>query len=144
MFKKSILLIKISILKIFLIFFKIGFLGQGGMAHVEAEELATNPATSQRADLVPKLYPTQRSFVEHLCAWKDAYKSVVSAFTANLPLPSQLHDPNGLGEPVSLLLGTAGTGKTTTLQAANRVLEQDGLQNRIVRCAYTPKDSNSP
>ena len=109
---------------------------QGGMPHVEAKELAANPATSQCADPVPKLDPTQRSFVEHLCAWKDAYKSEVSAFTANLPLPSQLHDPNGLGEPV-LLLGTAGTGKTTTLQAANRVLEQDGLQNRIIRCAYT-------
>ena len=47
-----------------------------------------------------------------------------------------MHDRIGLGEPVPLL-GTAGTGKTTTLQAANQLLEPDGLQNRIVRCAYT-------
>jgi ABC-type cobalamin/Fe3+-siderophores transport system ATPase subunit len=36
-----------------------------------------------------------------------------------------------------LLLGTAGTGKTTTLQAANRILESSGLAGRIVRAAYT-------
>ena len=36
-----------------------------------------------------------------------------------------------------LLLGTGGTGKTTTLQAANRLLETQGLAGRIVRCAYT-------
>ena len=71
-----------------------------------------------------------------MSAWKDAYKSDLVAFKANLPMPQQSDDPKNLTEPV-LLLGTAGTGKTTTLQAANSILEADGLAGRIVRCAYT-------
>ena len=109
---------------------------QGGMTHSDAKELATNAAAAQTKSQAISLDPTQRSFVEHLSAWKDVYKSHKSSFTNNLPLPEKLHGRLGLGEPV-LLLGTAGTGKTTTLQAANTLLEQDGLEGRIVRCAYT-------
>ena len=84
----------------------------------------------------PALDPTQASFVQHMSTWKDAYKSDAVAFKANLPMPQKSDDPQHLTEPV-LLLGTAGTGKTTTLQAANRLLETHGLKGRIVRCAYT-------
>lgn len=109
---------------------------QGGMTHSDAKEFSANAATAQASSQAISLDPTQRSFVEHLSAWKNAYKSHASSFMSNLPLPEELRGRVGLGEPV-LLLGTAGTGKTTTLQAANNLLEQDGLEGRIVRCAYT-------
>ena len=109
---------------------------QGGMAHNDAKQLAANAGITQPSSQGPSLDPTQSSFVEHVCAWKNAYKSDEKSFTSNLPLPQALHGRHGLGEPV-LLLGTAGTGKTTTLQAANSLLEQAGLEGRIVRCAYT-------
>ena len=138
---------------------------QGGLGHVEAEQLtesagmslrtaghaAKNPdagvslrtagghTTNKYPDAGvslrtagPALDPTQASFVQHMSTWKDAYKSEPVAFQANLPMD----DATYLTEPV-LLLGTAGTGKTTTLQAANAVLEADGLAGRIARCAYT-------
>ena len=109
---------------------------QGGLTHSDAKELSANAANAQASSQAISLDPTQRSFVEHLSAWKNAYKSHETSFMSNLPLPEELPGRVGLGEPV-LLLGTAGTGKTTTLQAANNLLEQDGLEGRIVRCAYT-------
>ena len=113
---------------------------QGGLAHVEAEQLTDSAGMSlrtagQTAD-GPSLDPTQASFVQHMSAWKNAYLSDQVAFQANLPMPQQSDDRQHLTEPV-LLLGTAGKGKTTTLQAANVLLEADGLAGRIVRCAYT-------
>ena len=69
-------------------------------------------------------------------AWMLAYTAAHGVCEANLPLPQNLQGPLLLNEPV-LLLGTAGTGKTTTLQAANQLLEAHGLKARIVRCAYT-------
>ena len=101
---------------------------QGGMPHVAAKALMRNGAdTLVAAGSGPALDPTQKSFVEHLQAWQQAY-AAETAFSLNLP-------SSGF-EPV-LLLGTAGTGKTTTLQAANRMLEEAGLEGRIVRCAFT-------
>ena len=99
---------------------------QGGLTHSDAKELSANAANAQASSQAISLDPTQRSFVEHLSAWKNAYKSHETSFMSNLPLPEKLPGRVGLGEPV-LLLGTAGTGKTTTLQAANNLLEQDGL-----------------
>ena len=84
----------------------------------------------------PALDPTQASFVQHMSSWMNAYKSEAASFKANLPMSQDPEDRENLTEPV-LLLGTAGTGKTTTLQAANRLLETHGLAGRIVRCAYT-------
>ena len=84
----------------------------------------------------PALDPTQASFVQHMSSWMNAYQSEAASFKANLPMSQDPEDRQNLTEPV-LLLGTAGTGKTTTLQAANRLLETHGLAGRIVRCAYT-------
>ena len=84
----------------------------------------------------PALDPTQASFVQHMSSWINAYKSEAVSFKANLPMSQEPEGRQYLTEPV-LLLGTAGTGKTTTLQAANRLLETQGLAGRIVRCAYT-------
>ena len=84
----------------------------------------------------PKMDPTQQSFVDHMCAWADAYRSLAEACKNNLPLPAERSGAWHLQEPV-LLLGTAGTGKTTTLQAANKELEQRGFAGRIMRAAYT-------
>jgi hypothetical protein len=53
-----------------------------------------------------------------------------------LPACAEESDTPRWCEPV-LLLGTAGTGKTTTVQAATAVLESLGLAGRIVRAAYT-------
>ena len=113
-----------------------------GMSLRTAGATANNPGagmslrTAEPTSNGPALDPTQASFVQHMSAWKDAYKSDLVAFKANLPMPQQPDDPKNLTEPV-LLLGTAGTGKTTTLQASNSLLEADGLAGRIVRCAYT-------
>ena len=84
----------------------------------------------------PALDPTQAFFVQHMSSWINAYKSEAVSFKANLPMSQEPEDRQYLTEPV-LLLGTAGTGKTTTLQAANRLLETQGLAGRIARCAYT-------
>ena len=101
---------------------------QGGMSHVAAKALVRNGTdTCVAAGSGPALDPTQKSFVEYLQAWQQAY-AAETACSLNLPSSSF--------EPV-LLLGTAGTGKTTTLQAANRVMEEAGLEGRIVRCAFT-------
>ena len=86
--------------------------------------------------LVPAMDPTQQSYVDHMCAWADAYLSVPDACKNNLPLPVERSGTWQLQDSV-LLLGTAGTGKTTTVQAANKKLEDCGLKGRIVRAAYT-------
>lgn len=80
--------------------------------------------------------PTQQPFVDHMRAWCDAYVSTAEACNNNLPLPVEKDGLWQLQGPV-LLLGTAGTGKTTTVQAANQQLEEHGLKGRIVRAAYT-------
>ena len=80
--------------------------------------------------------PTQQSFVDHMCAWRDAFVTDAEICQSNLPLPSEKDGPWQLCGPV-LLLGTAGTGKTTTMQAVNQQLEVHGLKGRIVRAAYT-------
>ena len=84
----------------------------------------------------PKADPTQQSFVDHMCAWADAYLSLPDVCNNNLPLPAEKGGAWQLQDSV-LLLGTAGTGKTTTVQAANKELEDRGLKGRIVRAAYT-------
>ena len=86
--------------------------------------------------VVPAMDPTQQSYVDHMCAWADAYLSVPDACNNNLPLPVERNGTWQLQDSV-LLLGTAGTGKTTTVQAANKKLEDCGLKGRIVRAAYT-------
>ena len=112
---------------------------QSGPSHVEAQALARprRDAGGGVASL-DDLDRTQRSFAQHLLAWAGAYRSQAELFDSNLP---SLAGSGGeavaeLREPV-LLLGTAGTGKTTTLQAANAVLEDMDFAGRIVRVAYT-------
>ena len=83
----------------------------------------------------PKMDPTQQSFVDHMCAWADAYLSLPDVCNNNLPLPAEKGGAWQLQDSV-LLLGTAGTGKTTTVQAANKELENRGVKGRIVRAAY--------
>ena len=84
----------------------------------------------------PAMDPTQQSFVDHMSAWADAYGSLPDVCNNNLPLPVEHSGSWRLHDSV-LLLGTAGTGKTTTVQAANKELEDRGLKGRIVRAAYT-------
>lgn len=57
-------------------------------------------------------------------------------FEKNLPLPQDRAGAWLLCDPM-LLLGTAGAGKTTTVQAANASLEARGFKDRIVCAAYT-------
>ena len=109
---------------------------QGGLAHTEAEQITVHQDRSSSSTTGPALDPTQNSFAQHMRAWMLAYTAAHGVCEANLPLPQNLQGPLLLNEPV-LLLGTAGTGKTTTLQAANQLLEAHGLKGRIVRCAYT-------
>ena len=114
---------------------------QGGLSHEEASALVAAPPASGAASVTaspsgPRMDPTQQSFVDHMCAWRDAYLSDPTVCSSNLPLSLEKDGPWQLCGPV-LLLGTAGTGKTTTVQAANQELEEHGLKGRIVRAAYT-------
>ena len=114
---------------------------QGGLSYEEASALVSAPNStggSAAADAAsgPRMNPTQQSFVDHMSAWRDAYVNSADICQSNLPLPSDKDGPWQLCGPV-LLLGTAGTGKTTTMQAANQQLEAHGLKGRIVRAAYT-------
>ena len=122
----------------------------GGLSHEDAlacikDQKGSSAVTflsGSQAQLVtemmagPQIDPTQQSFVDHMCAWADAYLSLPDVCENNLPLPAERSGAWNLQESV-LLLGTAGTGKTTTMQAANRELETRGLTDRIVRVAYT-------
>ena len=115
--------------------------GQGGLSHDEASALVAAPPASGAASVAapvsgPRMDPTQQSFVDHMCAWRDAYLSDPAVCSSNLPLSLEKDGPWQLCGPV-LLLGTAGTGKTTTVQAANQELEAHGLEGRIVRAACT-------
>ena len=126
---------------------------QGGIPHTEAAALVADcsepPGVVQRMDLDP----TQASFVEHMEAWLEAYSQQEERMERNLPalvsadgeernLPAFVSaDGDGvlaqLLEPI-LLLGTAGTGKTTTIQATNARLIEKGLaEERIMRAAFT-------
>ena len=128
---------------------------QGGLSQVEAAALARQDRNVAASVALEDLDPTQRSFADHLCAWAEAYRAQQELFEQNLPSlaasggagqqdPASLAVSGGgkqlrqaaLSAPV-LLLGTAGTGKTTTMQAANDALERSGLAGRIVRMAYT-------
>ena len=114
---------------------------QGGLSHEEASALvaapsATSASAAGSASNGPRMDPTQQSFVDHMAVWRDAYVNCPDICQSNLPLPSDKDGPWQLCGPV-LLLGTAGTGKTTTMQAANQHLENHGLKGRIVRAAYT-------
>ena len=114
---------------------------QGGLSHEEASALVSTPSCTGASAAAggasgPRMDPTQQSFVDHMCAWRDAYVNAADVCQSNLPLPLDRDGPWQLCSPV-LLLGTAGTGKTTTMQAANQQLENHGLKGRIVRAAYT-------
>ena len=116
---------------------------QGGLSQVEAAALARQDRNVAASVALEDLDPTQRSFADHLCAWAEAYRAQQELFEQNLPslaasggagqLPGSLA---ALSAP-ALLLGTAGTGKTTTMQVANDALERSGLAGRVVRMAYT-------
>ena len=144
---------------------------QGGISHVEAGALlAAGSAGAEREAGYAELDPTQATFVDHMCRWCDEYHRAPERAAANLP-PLVCADGEGAGggpprvfadsgganasspvradgeremaqllEPI-LLLGTAGTGKTTTIQAANAILREKFVgppgRERIVRAAFT-------
>ena len=100
---------------------------QGGLPHEEASALVSTASCAGASAAAggasgPRMDPTQQSFVDHMCAWRDAYVNAADGCQSNLPLPLDRDGPWQLCSPV-LLLGTAGTGKTTTMQAANQQLE---------------------
>ena len=109
---------------------------QGGLSHLEAAALMQGGVQQAAAVSCDNLDPTQASFVEHLREWGEKYVARRRICDANLPACAEESDTPRWCEPV-LLLGTAGTGKTTTVQAATAVLESLGLAGRIVRAAYT-------
>ena len=112
--------------------------GGSGLSYVESLGLVRPVAAQNGPVSVADLDPTQKSFVDHMAAFAEAFLAESSCAENNLPLPSSACTVEAwrLGDPV-LLLGTAGTGKTTTMQAANGVLDNKGLGRRIVRAAYT-------
>ena len=112
---------------------------QGGLSQIEAAALARQDRNVAVSVALEDLDPTQRSFADHLCAWAEAYRAQQELFEQNLPSlavsggagqqdPALLAVSGGgkqlrqaaLSAPV-LLLGTAGAGKTTTMQAATRL-----------------------
>ena len=109
---------------------------QGGLSHTEAAALTRGGVQQAAAVSCDTLDPTQVSFVAHLREWGEKYVARREICDANLPACAEESDTPRWCEPV-LLLGTAGTGKTTTVQAATAVLESLGLAGRIVRAAYT-------
>lgn len=72
----------------------------------------------------------------HMSTRAKIYRRDSPISALNLPLPLAEDGVWNLCSPV-LLLGRAGTGKTTTVQTANRCMEQQGLKDRIVLAAYT-------
>ena len=95
----------------------------GATAKEYAEALRQHP--NPRAADVPvsleKLDPTQRSFADLVLTWARVAQPCVSR-----PQPHFF----------AVLLGTAGTGKTTTLQAVLERLQETGFR-RILVSAYT-------
>ena len=125
---------------------------RGALSHQEAAGLTAAAAAGSSGVAYEALDPTQASFVDHMVRWRDAVLSSALTRDSNLPLGALPHGAAVLPAVESLsqladavlLLGTAGTGKTTTLQAANRLLEIPAFEvqgaahrKRIVRCAYT-------
>ena len=88
---------------------------QGGPSHTEANALIVPGATDGAVD-ISMLDPTQGSFAQHLCDWHAAYKKHANAYEKNLPCPSRQQADNSV-----MLLGTAGTGKTTHLAVDEQV-----------------------
>eukprot|EP00435_Cladocopium_sp_Y103_P051080 s1595_g15.t1 len=109
---------------------------QGGLSHAEASNLCRGDAQAATSVSYDDLDPTQASFVDHMRQWGEGYVACSESCEQDLPVVDEVCSTPRWCEPV-LLLGTAGTGKTTTVQAANSVLEELGLQGRIVRAAYT-------
>ena len=113
---------------------------QGGLSPAEASRLITASAPSTQVSL-GDLDPTQLSLCRHLLDWLQLYQSFEYEIKHNLPVPpasdSAAVKTHFHGEEPCMLLGTAGTGKMTTLKAANQELETKGLQGRIVRAAFT-------
>ena len=124
--------------------------GQGGVSQSVAVSLVSSLQSegSAKAPQLEDLDPTQQSFVSHLRSWAEAFVAISACKELNSPLDASADVSDALTfsggqrkdvdlhEPV-LLLGTAGTGKTTTLQVANTVLGERGLSARIVRAAFT-------
>ena len=127
---------------------------QGGIPHTEAAALVADASGGAGVVQQMDLDPTQASFVDHMEAWLAACSQQADRMEKNLPA---LVSADGGGENVAalvsadgdkatlaqllepiLLLGTAGTGKTTTIQAANARLVEKGLAGgRIMRAAFT-------
>ena len=64
---------------------------QGGLSHEDAFALVTAPSPgSSPAPGGPRMDPTQESFIDHMCAWRDAYLSAPEVCSRNLPLPYRL------------------------------------------------------
>ena len=105
----------------------------GGLSNLEAHKLVESSApVGGDAVSLTSLDPTQASFARHMQEWLQSVKAHRASLEDNLPVP----DEGRIGEPV-LLLGTAGTGKTTTLQAVNQMLEAEGMGGRVLRAAFT-------
>ena len=101
-----------------------------GPSHEEARLLAQH-SSDDIAVSISDLDPTQLSFARHMTSWNEQYRKHKKVHETNLPCMQ------GLDDQLVLLLGTAGTGKTTTLLATNAELSRSGLQDRIVRAAFT-------
>jgi hypothetical protein len=86
----------------------------GGLSDVEYATLCQQSQGSEEAPPPEALDPTQRAFAEMAVQWKEGARR---SFLA-------------------LLLGTAGTGKTTTLKCLIRELKSRGLR-KVVVGAYT-------
>ena len=114
--------------------------GQGGPSHAQAAAMIHSPTSSEQVS-INDVDPTQKSLCLHLQHWHTMYRSFKEEYKHNLPVPLTrkrvAKKQYFAGEEPCLLLGTAGTGKTTTLKAGNQALEKEGLQGRIVRGAYT-------
>ncbi len=83
-----------------------------------------NPRATEAAVALHDLDPTQRAFADIVLSWASAVKAGGARAERH---PPELH---------AVLLGTAGTGKTTTLQAVLERLKQNGF-DRVLVTAYT-------
>ena len=103
--------------------------GSAGLSYSKALRLVKDASLQTVPVSAPDVDPTQQSFVDHMSAFAEAFLAVSDCNQNNLPLTFSTGpvDAWKLCDPV-LLLGTAGIGKTTTVQAANRVLESKGMQ----------------
>ena len=110
---------------------------QGGISNVEAVALTMDQSDVCSVVAYENLDPTQASFVDHMGSWWTVFSQDAERMEQNLPPLVSTDGERSLVEPI-LLLGTAGTGKTTRIQAANAVLQERGLEGkRIIRAAFT-------